>query len=94
MSVCACAGNVFAFDLFLHKRLHKSVCVCLEAMFLRVPVTVHVRKGERERERVRDHHGEMDGGVVTLFERVRCRVSTSTVQPRTRAHAVHPSQQV
>lgn len=43
---------------------------------------------------MRDRRGEIDRGVVALFERVRCRVSTSAVQPRTRAHAVHPSQQV
>lgn len=43
---------------------------------------------------MRDLQGETDRGVVTLFERVLCRVSTSAVQPRTRARAVHPSPRV
>ena len=42
---------------------------------------------------MRDRRRKTDGGVVMLFERVRCRVSTSAVQPRTPAHAVHSSRE-
>lgn len=84
--------HVCTFCAYVQHRITMWAVLFLACTYLSLhaPVTVYIWVSERERGCITERQIE----VSLRCLRVWCHISTSSVQPRTSAHTVHPSPQV